>query len=510
MSNRIRTARQGERGFVLTLYTLMMLFIIIPMVGLAIDAGIMYMIKGKLQTAVDGAALGAARSLAANVSLGNQESNAGAAGIANYHANFPNNWMQVTPVNDPTVDWSQSTTYTAVVQITGTVAAPTWFMRIFGYNTLNVSATGTATRRNLNVVLVIDRSASLQLELVNGVPNCTPLIAYAQDFVNSAFVEGRDQVGLVTFGTSYNYDFAMNTTFKSSLTTALAGISPCQGFTNAAAGFNTGFSALKANTATNQFALNVLIFFTDGEPNTMTFGVNGTSAQTVASPNPASTSATYNPLSISPSSSCSPHTAGTKTSGVLAGDVTVGVWGGVLQWTNPGIGHLQNSDLNPYGGPPTGCSYASNYFNSTGDPNESFKNDITGLPTADAFGDSTTGTWPGGTNGNFPYHVVTTGNWYYMQNLENAGTNTLDNAAYNARVYAAAHTMPYVVYTIGLNPNIYGTVNQALLARVANDPLNNPVYSSTYAAGKFYYVPDVSQLGGVFQAIASDILRIAQ
>src|SRR5579862_3884414 len=140
MSHRNRMGRRGERGFVLTLYTLMMLFVIVPMVGLAIDSGIMYMIKGKLQTAVDGAALGAARNLSANVSIANQESTAGAAGIANYHANFPSNWMGVTTVSDPTVDWSQSTASTAVVNITGTVAAPTWFMRIFGYNTLNVSA----------------------------------------------------------------------------------------------------------------------------------------------------------------------------------------------------------------------------------------------------------------------------------------------------------------------------------------------------------------------------------
>jgi len=50
------------------LYTLMLFFIIVPSVGLAIDAGIMYYIKGKLQTAVDGAALGAARSLSSSYS----------------------------------------------------------------------------------------------------------------------------------------------------------------------------------------------------------------------------------------------------------------------------------------------------------------------------------------------------------------------------------------------------------------------------------------------------------
>jgi Flp pilus assembly protein TadG len=477
MSNRSQTARRGERGIVLVLYALMMLFIIVPVVGLAIDAGIMYMIKGKLQTAVDGAALGAARSLAANVILADQESNASAAGIANYHANFPDTWMGVTPINDPTVDWSQSTTSTAVVQVTGTVAAPTWFMRLLGFNSVNVSATSTATRRNLNVILVVDRSESLQDEM-----NCPILKADAESFVTSSFVEGRDQVGLVTFGTSYNYDFPLNTTFKTALTTDLSNLT-CTGFTNAAAGFTTGFNALLANTTNNQFALNVIVFFTDGEPNTMTFGVGGTS-----------------PLTVKSGSGCTPTTA---FSGVIAGDVTYGVWGGVYKWTNSGIPVSSDFTLVPT---PTGCSFDSGTNPTNG--TAKFGTDIAQLPSTDAFGDALTTTWA--TNGSFPYSVSLTGSsWYTLQNLENAGINALDNAAQNARVAAAAANMPYVVYTIGLNPTVYGTVNQALLQRMANDPAS-PVYSSTYTPGKFYYVPSSGQLSQAFAAIASDILRIAQ
>ena len=493
MSNRTRPARQGERGFVMILYCLMMLFIVIPVVGLAIDAGIMYMIKGKLQTAVDGAALGAARSLAANVPLANQESNAGAAGIANYHANFPNNWMGITPVSDPTVYWGNSTSSTAVVNITGTVTAPTWFMKILGFNGITVQATSEATRRNLNVVLVVDRSESLQDE-----GNCPILKADAEAFVTNSFVEGRDEVGMVTFGTSYNYDFALNSTFKSALTTDLSNLT-CTGFTNAAAGFTTGFNALKNNTASNQFALNVIVFFTDGEPNTMTFGVN-------PSTNAASSSSTYNPFSVLTTSSCNPHTAGTTISGVIAGDVTYNTWGGVFKWTNSGI--PVSSDFTAVS-TPSGCSFSGTDLGSGNSP--SFRNDIQQLPSADAFGNSTNTTWTGGTNGSFPYAVSLTGStWYSLQNLENAGINTLDNAAQNARVAATAATMPYVVYTIGLNPtSTYGTVNQALLQRVANDPAS-PVYQTAYTAGKFYYVPTAGQLSQAFAAIASDILRIAQ
>ena len=164
MNNRIPPARRRERGFILILYALMMLFIIMPIVGLAIDAGILYMIKGKLQTAVDGAALGAARNLSASTILSDQEATAGAAAIANYHANFPNNWMGITPVNDPTVSWANSTTSTAVVDITGTIVAPTWFMRVLGFNSVTVTASGEAVRRNVNVLLILDRSQSLSDE----------------------------------------------------------------------------------------------------------------------------------------------------------------------------------------------------------------------------------------------------------------------------------------------------------------------------------------------------------
>ena len=78
-----------------------------------------------------------------------------------------------------------------------------------------------------------------------------------------------------------------------------------------------------------------------------------------------------------------------------------------------------------------------------------------------------------------------------------------------SRVAAAAAGVPYVVYTIGLNPTIYGSVNQELLRRVANDPAS-AVYQSNYTPGQFYYVPSAGQLSQAFADIASDTLRIAK
>src|SRR6202022_3183729 len=146
--NRRRTDK-GQRGFVIHIWLFMMLFVIIPMVGLAIDAGIMYFIKGKLQTAVDGAALGAARSLNRSQQLSQQVTDATNTAIRYYHANFPDHWMSVTPVNDPTVTWPAAPVGTAIINVQGDVDAPTWFMRIIGVNSLHFTGVGTGTRRNV-------------------------------------------------------------------------------------------------------------------------------------------------------------------------------------------------------------------------------------------------------------------------------------------------------------------------------------------------------------------------
>ena len=53
----------GERGNVMLLLALALPLMILPMVGLAIDATVCYLVQAKLSSAVDGASLGAGRLL---------------------------------------------------------------------------------------------------------------------------------------------------------------------------------------------------------------------------------------------------------------------------------------------------------------------------------------------------------------------------------------------------------------------------------------------------------------
>ncbi len=489
--------QKRQRGYVLVMWTLMMLFIVIPIVGLAVDAGIVYFIKGKLQAAVDGAALGAARSLNRGQDIPSQQASATDTAKRYYHANFPSGWMGVAPVNDPTVTWPTAPPATAIINVQGDVDAPTWFMRILGVSSLHLSVVGQASRRNVNIMLVLDRSTSL-----SDSGSCGDLATDSQLFV-SLFSNNRDRMGLTTFGTYYNVDFAPAYDFQTTMTSKLGNLA-CSGFTNAAGAFWTAYKVLKALGDLN--ALNVILFFTDGQPNTMTFGtVPAVSGVTGA---PAGTG----PLLPLKSGSTCHATSG--FSGVIAGDVGYSVSGGIMKPVNstypapsPFPGDLAVID-STYGNN-GGCSFQSSLYGNPG----SFVNDVAYLPSTDAFGNATDTSVLGGTG--FPKAVTRYSSGTYsgkivvnnLQTLENAGINTLDNAAQRARADAASAGMPYVVYTIGLGNS--GGVNDELLKRVANDP-NALAHSSTYTDGLYIYIPDTAHLSAAFATIASDTLRISK
>jgi len=460
--------REREKGFVLTLYTLMMLFVIVPIVGLAIDSGILFAIKAKLQAAVDGAALGASRSLNRGETIQSQEDAATSTAISFYHANFPAGWMNVNTVADPTVSWANSTTSTAVIDVTGNVTAPTWFMGILGFNTVNVTATSESTRRNVDIMLIIDRSGSLASS-----GSCGTLASSAQLFVSS-FSNNRDRMGLVTFGTYYNYDFAFNYDFQSGLTTTLSSLN-CVGWTNAAAAYWKGYQYLKGLSDLN--ALNVILFFTDGQPNTVTFGQadGGTG-----------------PL-VTPTGTCQPSPSASGFSGTVGGNAD-----GIYQQTVSTY-PAPNPDQFIVGS--TGCNFTNkiNQVLST--------SSIPSLPNTDAFGNSLTSDLLGGTG--FPYSVTLTGSNVRINssNVQNGGINALDNAAQRARQDAAANNVPFIVYTIGLGNS--GGVNDELLKRIANDP-TALAYQTSYSAGTYIYTPDTAHLSQAFATIADDIMRISK
>jgi hypothetical protein len=238
-------------------------------------------------------------------------------------------------------------------------------------------------------------------------------------------------------------------------------------------------------------ALNVVLFFTDGIPNTMTFG-------------PGYGTGTGLALQRASGSGCSSSTF----SGVVAGDVSYGASLGIAQATRATY-PAPSPDWFVIGNA-SGCNFNSG--NLVGGQPGAYTTDVNCLPTTDTWGNSLATTWAGGSSSGFPA-AVSTGSGACagmvlnstLQNVENAGTNTLDNAAQAARVAfyngGGASTYPLIVYTIGFGPS----VNAQLLRRIANDP-SSAVHSTTYTDGK-YLAATAANLANAFATIAGDILR---
>src|SRR5580704_2681715 len=120
-----------EKGVSLIL-GIISLVMIIPMLGLSVDAGILYASKARLQSAVDGASLAAARALNLGQTIQEQTANAQQNAVNWFYANFPaGNWS--TSNTQMTTSSVTVTTGTNVrsISVTASSNVPTYFMKWF-------------------------------------------------------------------------------------------------------------------------------------------------------------------------------------------------------------------------------------------------------------------------------------------------------------------------------------------------------------------------------------------
>lgn len=154
--------RHNQSGVSLILGTAALVFII-PAVGLAIDVGYVYAIKAKLQAAVDGAALAAARGLSLGQTTTAQAASAKQKAVNWFYANLPaNDWMTKNTQMDTTdthvhVFDDPNNPQVRNVTVTASTSAPTFFMRWFGMDATLVSVTSNASRRDVVAMMVLDQ-----------------------------------------------------------------------------------------------------------------------------------------------------------------------------------------------------------------------------------------------------------------------------------------------------------------------------------------------------------------
>ncbi len=159
--NGIKRAARRLRGDRRGAIAIFLAFAIIPMigfVGIATDTARAYLVKSRLSSALDSAALAGG--------LVMFETTRDADVQMYFNANFPPGYM------DATISGPQITFDAAAETLTLTAGAtiPTSFMRVFGYETMTVNAMAEATRQMtaLDVVLAIDMSGSMNSGVAGG------------------------------------------------------------------------------------------------------------------------------------------------------------------------------------------------------------------------------------------------------------------------------------------------------------------------------------------------------
>jgi Flp pilus assembly protein TadG len=480
--------KRRSRGIAIVLTTLT-LTVTLPLVGLGFDVGTLYLIKSKLRAAADSAALAGARALSQGANEAAQEASATSTAQSFFSGNFPTGYWNTSGASAAVAIDSTSTANYRTVTVTATVTAPLYFLRVLNQQTSTINVSSQAGRRDVMMSLVLDRSNSMnQIVGGTGLSACSIMKTDAAAFLGY-FAPGRDEIGLVVFSGSV-YVYPPTTSFTTpdgsgNTIASLIGSITCEGSTSTAEALNYAYAQIQAVNSTTRE--NVVMLMTDGLPTGITanFATDG--------------------LVRGDDRGCNPNSLGVFAGGTVNGNMFPG---GSLGLSVNYQSTITNADDVPLPSG-SGCHFYSN--------EGAVSQDIASLPTADAFGNAT--------SGNYTVESPSYGQTANLNDVTDAqgavyaAINASDNQANVIRTNA---TLKPYIYTIGLSGD--GAVDQypdpLLLMKMANDPN----LAGLTGAGQTFYnqqlgqpqglnvnAPDATQLAMAFDTIARQIsVRLSQ
>ena len=472
---------RSENGIALV-YMAFFLTALLLSTGLAVDSGRAYVVKAQLTKAVDGAALGAARML----NSGNPKGEAARI----FSANFPAGYLGTSSVTNPSVDagffdlQTIPSTGVNVITVKATAKLPTTFMRLANVDEVTVSSSSEATRRMVDLSLVLDVSSSIGWRW--------PAVRdAARTFVN-AFDASSDRISLLTFGngsrvldqmpSGRGFDKAK---VVADVPSALPG-----GSTAMVEGLYRGWDELRTVPSGTQSGLRVIVLFTDGASNSVP-------GNYPASPGVAKGLRTYDFPKNAPDPDGqtwnNPQITGlydteTGASGPSYG-ITVANWNDTT--TLAQVPYLPLTSWHTHkrsGGIPTSFPLQTSTLKVNGVAQSTKR----GLRNWNAAA------------GRYPAEVF---------NINNAARNLLELIANDARNDAGDYKIR--IYTIGMGELVrynLGTMPEKpeeILMRIANDPAS-PDFNKDQLDGKYYFAKTEADVGPAFQALQNQIIRLSK
>lgn len=248
-----------QRGAVAIMVAVALL-LLLSVVGLVLDGGLAYMVKARLNAAVDAAAVAGARAVTSGNDRAAQEQSAKTAAAEFFAANIPDGYLLSHPKLLSTTVQFDGGTVTIDVRAEAPMALS--LMGVLGFTSMTPAASAQTIRRDLDMVFVVDDSGSLE--------TVGPEVrAAAKSFLNK-FNVTQDRVGLVRFGSGAEVDNPINTSARGFDRTSM--FSKIDGYTfggttSAVEGMWHARDQLKKIPVGNRSSLRVIVFFSDGVPN---------------------------------------------------------------------------------------------------------------------------------------------------------------------------------------------------------------------------------------------------
>jgi len=448
--------------------------------GLAVDSGRAYVVKAELSKAVDGAALAAARALNSGDPLGEA--------TRIFQADFPTGYMGTTSVtapSDPTFFTLVTNTTTAVNVITVTASAvlPTTFMQLGNIDQVTVTSSGQATRRMVDLSLVIDVSSSIGSQW--------PTVRDAARTFIDAFDANNDRLALMTFSngatvldpmpSSRGFDKAK---LESDVPQNLPG-----GSTLMDEGLYRGWDELRSVPSGTQSSMRIIVLFTDGASNGVPGNYDGSGF--------AKSLRTYD----FPKNAIDPD-GQTWDSPEIVGlfDTQSGIQNASYSVTVP-----WNSTTTLAAVPLLPLATWQTHYRSAGIPT-SFPLETASL-TVNGVAQNVARP--------LRHQDIPSGRYAAeVFNINNAARNVLEIIGNTARNDAGGD-YPIRIYSIGMSylvRDLLGTIPEMpedILKRISNDA-TSPDFNSAQLTGMYFYAQTAADVGPAFAGIQNQILRLSK
>jgi Flp pilus assembly protein TadG len=155
----MRSRRKRVQAGQVIVLVVLALAVLVGAAGLALDVGMAYLVRAKLNAALDAAALAAARAVSQGATEDEQRASAVRAAHDFFDANYPSGYLGASvQLADPVLGFDGGK---VLVDAAATARLPARLLRVLDIDTIAIAASAQALRKDLDMAIVIDTTGSM-------------------------------------------------------------------------------------------------------------------------------------------------------------------------------------------------------------------------------------------------------------------------------------------------------------------------------------------------------------